>query len=248
MTVVVTGAANGLGRALAEACRDLGEMVIAVDRDADTLERIDGVRALVLDLLDPSAVGDLVTAVDGNCSAIYHSAGISGTGRFEDIPAEHHARILALNLEAPIQITCALLAAGACTGDARHVFIASASTYTGYPGATSYAASKDGLASFARSLDASLPDDMSAHCVFPGPLRTEHAKRYAPDNSDAVVKRRQDPAAAAASILRQVGRGRHRIFPTVTARGLAVVGTVLPGPTGRAVRASLYEKLETPRL
>ncbi|MFK8023242.1 MAG: SDR family NAD(P)-dependent oxidoreductase [Ilumatobacter sp.] len=248
MTVVVTGAGNGLGRSLALACRARGDAVLAVDCDDEALTCLEGVTSVDVDLLAVGAVDHIRNALTEPCSEIHHVAGISGTGRFEEIPPDHHERVLTLNFEVPMQITCALLAAGAFAPTARHVFIASLSRFTSYPGATSYAASKDGIASFARSLDAALPERMSAHCVFPGPLRTAHAARYSPDNSAAKVRRRQDPDDAAAAILRQLARGRTRIFPNAAARGFAAAGVLAPGLVGGALRRSLFENFSAPQL
>ena len=248
MTTVITGAANGLGLALTQACQARGDTVLAVDHDAAALAELEGVKTLTLDLTAPNAASELLKAVPDKVTTIIHSAGISGTGRFEDIPAEHHQRIMALNFEAPVQITCALLASDACAPKAKHVFIGSLSTFTGYPGATSYAASKDGLASFARSLNKSLPRGSSAHCVFPGPMRTEHAAKYAPDNSAETVARRQSTDDAANLILRAVARGSRTILPGRSAKAFAVAASLVPGLVETALIKSLFAKMDGIRL
>lgn len=241
MTTVITGAANGLGYALALACQARGDQVLAIDHDGRGLAQL-GLAHLTLDLTRADAPAQIATALTSPCRLIIHCAGISGTGKFEDIPAAHHAKIMALNLEVPMQITSHLLARKAFAPDARHVFIGSLSSYTGYPGATSYAASKDGLASFARSLNK--VEKGRVHCVFPGPIRTEHAARYAPDNSAKALSRRQSPQDAAHAILRGVSRGHHRLFTSPSTRALAVAGRLMPGLVGRALRRGLFEKMD----
>ncbi|MEM9436846.1 MAG: SDR family NAD(P)-dependent oxidoreductase, partial [Pseudomonadota bacterium] len=180
MRTVITGAANGLGRALALACHGRGDRVLAVDYDERALSDLP-TETLALDLTVTDAAQ--MIADRGPIDLIIHCAGISGTGPFERIPPEHHEKIIKLNFEAPMTITSVLLAHGAMSEASTHAFVGSLSSFTGYPGAVSYAASKDGLASFARSLDKSLPKGQSAACIFPGPLATEHAARYAPENS-----------------------------------------------------------------
>jgi len=248
MTVVITGAAHGLGKALVEACVDRGEDVTAVDHDEQALALLDCALTCAIDLTEPSAPQTLIKSLPGPVTMIIHCAGISGTGRFEDIPAEHHKRILALNLMAPMRITSALLTAGHCAPKCRHVFVGSLSSYTGYPGATSYAASKDGLASFAASLGKSLPRGMTAHCVFPGPLRTDHAAKYAPENSAETVARRQSPDKAAALILRALDRRQRKILPGAKAKGFALAARLAPRFVERALVKSLFSGLTTPRL
>ncbi|MEO1797817.1 MAG: SDR family NAD(P)-dependent oxidoreductase [Pseudomonadota bacterium] len=108
MTTVITGAANGLGRALALAAAIRGDDILAVDHDEAALGEL-GLPSLALDLTAQDAAERLADAA-APISLIIHSAGISGTGPFEAIPAAHHARILKLNFEAPVAITCHLLA------------------------------------------------------------------------------------------------------------------------------------------
>ncbi|MCH2078579.1 MAG: SDR family NAD(P)-dependent oxidoreductase [Rhodobacteraceae bacterium] len=245
MITVITGAANGLGRALALASHERGEDVLAIDLDAQSLETLP-TKWIALDLTSADAAARI--ASESPISRIIHSAGISGTGPFESIPAEHHARILALNLEAPVAITCALLRAQAMAPGATHAFVGSLSTYTGYPGAVSYAASKDGLASFAASLRKSLPDGDHAACIFPGPMATNHAARYAPDNSEKTVAARQSTEEAAALILKGLDARKAVIVPGGKARLMATVCKLAPGLAGRLLKKALYEKLTEPRL
>ncbi|MEM6477472.1 MAG: SDR family NAD(P)-dependent oxidoreductase [Pseudomonadota bacterium] len=248
MTQVITGAAHGLGRALALALIEQGRPVFAIDADGDALRTLpcDHLR---IDLLDHSAARQIMQALKASkISRIIHCAGISGTGPFEALPAEHHAKIIALNFEAPVRLTCALLAAEAFTRDAQHVFVGSVSSFTGYPGAVSYAASKDGLASFAGSLDKALPKGQRASCVFPGPMATDHAARYAPDNSPKTIAARQAPEEAARLILKAVDKGRRKIVPGVKAKAFAALGTFAPALTGKLLKKSLFDQLPTPRI
>ncbi|MEL6915512.1 MAG: SDR family NAD(P)-dependent oxidoreductase [Pseudomonadota bacterium] len=245
MRTVITGGANGLGRALALAAQAAGHEVVAVDHAEAALSELP-VAGLALDLTGADAPARI--AALGPIDLIIHSAGISGTGPFEAIPPEHHARILDLNFRAPLAITAHLLAEGALAQGSTHAFVASLSRFTGYPGAVSYAASKDGLASFARSLDKALPRGQRAAVIYPGPLATEHAARYAPDNSARTVAARLDPARAAEIILKGLAQGRRTIIPGGKAKLMAAAGVLAPGPVGRLLRKGLYEKLPEAKL
>lgn len=245
MITIITGAAQGLGKALTLAIHAQGKPVLAVDRDKAALASLP-CDTLHLDITSGEAPDALAAYAPISC--IIHSAGISGTGPFEAIPAQHHVRILALNLEAPIRITCALLAAQAMAPDGIHAFVGSVSSFTGYPGAVSYAASKDGLASFAHSLSKALPDGQHAACIYPGPMATDHAARYAPENSDKTVAARQPVEDAARVVLKGLAARRRIIIPGAKATLMARMGQIAPGLTGRALRKGLYEKLTEPRL
>ncbi|MEM6896947.1 MAG: SDR family NAD(P)-dependent oxidoreductase, partial [Pseudomonadota bacterium] len=222
-----------------------GDTVLAVDHDGEALKAVNGA-TLTLDLTAPDAAAQIAEAAP--IQRILHVAGISGTGAFETLPSAHHAKIIELNFEVPLRLTAALLAQRAMAKEAQHVFVGSLSTFTGYPGAVSYAASKDGLASFAASLNAALPKGQSAACVFPGPLATDHAARYAPDNSAKTVAARQDPYEAAGLILKALDRGQRVIIPGAKAQALAWAGRLAPNTMARLLKKALFDKMDHPRL
>ena len=62
---VVTGAASGIGKAIAELLRDEGAEVLAVDRDADGLTRLDGMQTLTADLAETAGRDAAVAAASG---------------------------------------------------------------------------------------------------------------------------------------------------------------------------------------
>ncbi|NJL34947.1 MAG: SDR family oxidoreductase [Chloroflexaceae bacterium] len=98
-------------------------------------------------------------------------------------------------------LTQGIVQAGLLRDGGALVLIASLSHYVGYPGAAVYAATKDGLASFGRSMAVALaPRQISVLTVYPGPTRTAHARRYSPDNRHE--QRRMPPEQLAALIFR----------------------------------------------
>jgi NAD(P)-dependent dehydrogenase (short-subunit alcohol dehydrogenase family) len=78
MTVVVTGAASGMGRACVEGLRGLSDVVVAADLAAP---EIDGTAGVACDVSDPAAVSALAERVGelGPFRALAHAAGISPT-------------------------------------------------------------------------------------------------------------------------------------------------------------------------
>jgi short-subunit dehydrogenase len=106
--------------------------------------------------------------------------------------------VLRVNAEAPMVIAAALLESKHmhCSGAAM-VFVSSLSHFTGYPGAASYAASKDALAIYARSMRkyAASKGVTLITVAFPGPLKTDHAERHSPEGADD--SKRMDPGQAA---------------------------------------------------
>jgi NAD(P)-dependent dehydrogenase (short-subunit alcohol dehydrogenase family) len=98
LPVVVTGAASGIGRAVAQRLLAGGTAVVALDvQDVD----MPGATSVAVDLTDASAIGRAVDAVgDGPLGGLVNCAGLPGT--------HPPARVLAVNLLAPRRLTAAL--------------------------------------------------------------------------------------------------------------------------------------------
>jgi NAD(P)-dependent dehydrogenase (short-subunit alcohol dehydrogenase family) len=109
-SVIVTGAASGLGLAIAEVFADAGATVTAVDIDAAGLARLDGhVRTTTLDVADLAGVETMVAETageTGRLDAVFANAGISAgpgfafmeSGRLENLDLANWQRVLDTNL------------------------------------------------------------------------------------------------------------------------------------------------------
>lgn len=249
---LVTGAADGIGLALTRALIASGADVVGVDVDAErsagaTAELGSRLRIVAADLTDGAGLAGLARelAALGPFDRVVQNAGINAVGAFATSDLAAQRRVFDVNLRAPLQLTTALLAARALQPGARLVFMSSLSHYAGYPGAAVYAATKDGLAHFARSLDAALrPNGIGTLRVHPGPTRTAHAARYSPDNRREA--RRMPPEALAAHILRAVERGDRVLVPGIGNRLFAELGRWLPGLSEAVLKRTLLEKMTAP--
>ncbi|MFN8175981.1 MAG: SDR family oxidoreductase [Solirubrobacteraceae bacterium] len=179
---VVTGAASGIGRAIASSLAEAGATVAAVDRDADgvraTAERI-GARSTghTADLIDPAAVlrmRDEVTAAHGPPDALVNAAGWDRIEPFMDNDDELWQTLTAINLLAPIRVSHAFLRPIIDAGArARIVNIASDAGRVGSSGETVYAAAKGGVIAFTKSLAREMArHEITVNCVCPGPTDT----------------------------------------------------------------------------
>ena len=250
-TCLITGAADGIGRALALCYAQAGYHIIGLDVDgakaAQTRAEIvaQGGKADFV-LGDLSSRAGLATMLPqlaplGPFSCVIHNAGISAVGRFEVVPLERQQAVLHLNLHAPLWLTAELIRHNWLTPDASFVFLSSLSYFASYPGAAAYAASKDGLANYARSLQAAW---RGGHCltVFPGPVRTAHARRYSPDNSRE--DGRMPPETLAAAIFRAEQAGQSRLIPGPANKIMGVAGHLFPGLLEMGMKKVILEKLE----
>lgn len=254
---LVTGAAAGLGLAVARRLVAQGWHVVAVDRDGAALDRLrddaDGhVTAVVADLSDLSALDALGAelAGQGPYLRVVMNAGISATGGFETVPVDRQQEIVRVNLTAPMALTAALMRGDAIGEGGCLVFVSSLSRYVGYPGAATYSATKEGLAVFARSLRRPLGRrKVKVLTVCPGPLDTAHATEHAPPGADA--SRRMKPDRAAQSILAAAGNpalaglylGGNVLVPGLAPKCAAFAGRLFPGLATWVTRVTIFEKL-----
>ena len=243
---LVTGGASGLGAAFAARLRASGHDLVIADRQVPVRDA--GTVHVPCDLADIDGIGALIArlAQGGPYDMVILNAGISATGPFEAIDPQAHERVLAVNAMAPVRIANGLAAAGAIGRGGSLLFISSLSHFTGYPGAASYAAGKDAVAVYARSLRRPFRahHGIRVACAFPGPLRTDHAARHAPAGADA--GKRMDPDVAARLILGELARGRGEIVPGAANKIFALAGRIAPKAMTAAMKTIIYDKLDKP--
>ncbi len=250
--IVITGAADGIGRALALHYAQLGAAVTGVDFDPERAEatRSDlaalGAAAgfVLADLAVPQDVARVAATLAAGppIDLLVHSAGISAVGRFAEVDPARQRAVLAVNFTAPLLLSEALLGKQRIARGGTLVFLASLSVFTGYPGALGYAASKDGLTAYARSLRPAVRKrGINVLTVFPGPTRTAHARRYAPNNANEA--RRMAPAQLAALIAGAVATRRRHLVPGLPNQVFALLGRSFPRLTEFAMRKTLYDQL-----
>lgn len=243
---LVTGGAAGLGAALVEELARQSYHVMSLDITEPKPRQ--NVVDIVADLSDREAsAGNWQAAIDaGPFDIAIFNAGISATGKFEELPLDAMLKVLEINARAPMAMTAHCLAYGGFKPDAKLVFVSSLSHFAGYPGAATYAASKDALAVYAKSIRKPLKNlGMGVSVAFPGPIKTEHATRYAPEGADA--EKRMEPSIAAAAIVEGALKGQRTIIPGGGNKMGAVLGKLLPKPMTWLMRKIIYDKLDGPK-
>lgn len=151
---LVTGAANGIGRAIAERFAAEGARVVAVDRE--TLPDLgQSVVPLAWDLSDTSSLDDLIREAElasGPLDVLVNNAGVFEPSLAVDLTLESYARVLAVNLHAPVFLA-SRAARGMCArGYGRIVNITSIHGRFGEEQALSYDVAKGGLDQATRTL------------------------------------------------------------------------------------------------
>ncbi len=188
-TALVTGAASGIGRAIAERFVADGAEVIAVDRDSDglaTLAAEIGVTPLVVDLSDidrlPAAIDDLAGGVD----ILVNNAGIQHVERLQDFPIATFETILRIMLTAPFVLTRAVLPGMYERGYGRIVHVSSAHGRRASPFKVAYVTAKHGLEGLSKVIALEGAEHgVTSNCINPGYVRTPLVEKQIADQAVA---------------------------------------------------------------
>ncbi len=192
-TIVVTGAARGVGRAIARACANagaclvLGDVLVEAGRDvAQELATMTETRFVPIDLNDPRSIEAFASDVaqhEGEIHGLVNNAAIAtnvGGKLFDEIDLELWDSVMRVNVRGTWLVTRALAPLIADGGNGRIVNVASDTALWGAPRLLAYVASKGAVISMTRSLARELgPRGIGVTVVAPGILRCE-ATEYVP--------------------------------------------------------------------
>jgi 3-oxoacyl-[acyl-carrier protein] reductase len=184
---VVTGAARGIGAAIARVMARDGATVVAVDVPAagqslaEVANEIGGT-AVQLDITAPDAGQRLVAHLrerHGRVDVVVHNAGITRDKLLVNMDAARWDAVMAVNLQAQLDLTQALLDAEGLLGSgARVVCVSSQSGIAGNRGQTNYAASKAGVIGMVRAWAPAFAErGATINAVAPGFIVTEMTAR-----------------------------------------------------------------------
>jgi NAD(P)-dependent dehydrogenase (short-subunit alcohol dehydrogenase family) len=165
-TVVITGAARGLGFASAVRLYREGWRVVAAVRTPDRAmpllreatgasdddDRLIGVQLDLMDAASISAAAKVIEERVGAPYALVHNAGISAAGMVEETDMQLWQNMFATHVMGPVALTKALLPAMREAGEGRIVLVCSSAGVRGQPGTGPYSASKGAMERWGESL------------------------------------------------------------------------------------------------
>jgi 3-oxoacyl-[acyl-carrier protein] reductase len=179
---LVTGAASGIGRALALALAQEGADLYLIDRDEAGLVAAAGeargfgvaVATRICDLSQPSEITATIQSLlsDGVPDILVNNAGVAYYGATHDMTVEQWDRIIAVNLLAPIQLVRELMPALLAQDDAHILNICSIFGLVPLRKGAAYQTSKFGLVGLSAALRAEYGRDIGVTALCPGFVRT----------------------------------------------------------------------------
>lgn len=248
-TFVITGASSGLGRGVALKLGARGANLVLLARREDLLEdvatqaRAGGGTVIVVpgdvtQVKDMEALAEAALAPSGRIDVWINNTGIGAIGHFWDIPAGHHARVIDVNLKGVVYGSLFAVQRFRAQGEGTLVNIGSIDSEVPLAYQAGYSASKAGVLSLGRALNAELKldgqDRIKVATVMPWAVDTpwwEHAANFSghaprmaamddPDDVvDAIIGIALDPKEElAVGWKAKAPYGSHKLTPDIAER------------------------------
>lgn len=188
---LVTGAASGIGLAIAQAFAAAGARVTLADRDAERgqveAQKLPHARFLPVDFADSAStsrvVGDVLTA-DGHLDILVNNAGIQHVAPITEFPEAAWRQLLEIMLTAPFLLTQAALPDMYARGYGRILNIGSVHSVRASAFKSAYVAAKHGLLGLTRvtALEGA-PHGVTCNCLCPSYVRTALVEKQIADQA-----------------------------------------------------------------
>ena len=242
---VVTGAASGLGRAVAERIAPSRTRLLLVDRDPAGLEAIGTLLPqavpLVADVADPATPSEIVRTIaarGSHVSELFLCAGLGRKGSVGQVDADRELASIDVNLRARIATVSEVLRELSARHFGRIVLVSSSSAFQPLPEFASYGAASAGLLAFGQALASELDGSgVQVLTVCPGGMDTQF-------QATAGVRRLEGehllaPAVVADRIVEALDKQQAVVVVGARAKGMDALARVLP----RSVQRRLWKRL-----
>jgi 3-oxoacyl-[acyl-carrier protein] reductase len=179
---LVTGAARGIGAAIARTLARDGAHVVGLDIDAmaDDLHEVTGAiggSSLTVDITDedaPDAISGYLLGEHRGVDIVVHNAGVTRDRTLGRMKEQYWRQVIDINLTAPQRITDELLSHDAIHGNGRVIGVSSISGIAGNAGQTNYSTSKAGVIGFVQAWAPRLAEHkVTINAVAPGFIETQ---------------------------------------------------------------------------
>ena len=196
---IVTGAAQGIGRAIAERLLSAGARVCLWDADGALVAEVaselgDNAFAEAVDVADPDSIAAVTRSslsAMGGIDILVNNAGISGPNAPTwEYPIEEWRRVIEINLNGVFYCCNSVVPTMREAGYGRIVNIASVAGKEGNPNAPAYSAAKAGVIGLTKSLGKELADtEIRVNCVTPAVARTRIFDQMTEEHIDYMLSK-----------------------------------------------------------
>jgi short-subunit dehydrogenase len=229
---VITGASSGFGAIFADLLAKRGLSLLLAGRDEARLDavaqRVRQTTGIDVELV----VGDLAARLEGRTvEVLVNNAGFGTYGRFSELDAGREHELVAVNVDALVRLTHAVLPGMLARGRGGIVNVASTIAFQPGPYQATYGASKAFVLSLSQALWAETRGSgVTVTALCPGPTRTGFVDALGSDVSHTAIYRRlAAPEPVVAAGLRGMDKGRAVVVPGWRLRVMATGGRLTPG-------------------
>jgi short-subunit dehydrogenase len=248
--ILITGASQGIGKALAEEAVRRGGRVLAVARSVDLLGQLreslrdaqGTLHVLAGDVTSPEDRQHMAEAAQkelGGLDILINNAGIGATGHFAEVGPDRLRKIMEVNFFGTTETTRVLLPLLRNGNRPAVVNISSIAGKRGIPARSEYSASKFAVQGFSEALRAELAkDDIDVLVICPGLTRTNFSKNMLEQKAKLQMDhmRGMTSEQVAVATLRAVERGRNELCLTFQGKLMVLVSRLFPRLADRIAR------------
>lgn len=258
----VTGAAKGIGKAVAEHLAARGYHLLLTDWDQDELQKTaDGIRSkyskdvhsIVLDLAEattPRKLWEWSAPFHDRLTVVINNAGYGLNAPFTDLPLDQHLDLISVNVNALVSISYLFIPVLKQKEKAWLLNLGSTTAYQSIPYLNTYASSKAFVVSFTRGLRYELKNtSVSVSCLSPGSTDTDFVNRAGMSDRTKKLAERYNMTPEQVAIIAIDGlfSNRSEILPGLTNKLHAALVKFFPKSFIEKTGAKIYGPEKSPR-
>ncbi|MGB9227571.1 SDR family NAD(P)-dependent oxidoreductase [Mycobacterium sp.] len=252
---VITGASSGLGAIFAEQLAKRGLSLVLTGRDEARLSAVArqvgqkgaDVELVVGDLGTDAGVTDLIARLDGrHIEVLVNNAGFGTYGPFAEVDARREHELVAVNVDALVRLTHAVLPGMLARNSGGILNVASTIAFQPGTYQATYGASKAFVLSLSQALWAETRGTgVTVTALCPGPTRTGFVDALGSDVSHTAVYRHlAEPEPVVAAGLRALDRGHAVVVPGLRNRVMSAGGRLTPGWLSALISGRMLQPAE----